>query len=149
MEKSREFAEHAAKIVKEALEADPEAVSALFESRVNCNEKLAQHPTIQVQSFPDPKAKEGKACIGALGLLNGILWDTGFVIMAKVEEDEATKKLKYSEVKVSEIASLGCLECSCEECKTEEGPKEHESHEHVLEDTDGCSESEEATESND
>ncbi len=45
-----------------ALDADRRAVSALFAIRVECNEALADHPTVQV----------GGGTVGALGLINGL-----------------------------------------------------------------------------
>lgn len=59
--------ELAVKVLNEALERDPEAVTALVNHRVACNDSLAAHPTIQVHRFGDVHK------IGLLGLLNGAL----------------------------------------------------------------------------
>lgn len=50
-------------LLNEALQADRAAVEALFAYRVECNENLAFHPTIQVGEY---------FTLGFLGLLNGI-----------------------------------------------------------------------------
>ena len=49
-----------------ALKDDPEAINNLVDKRVNCNDTLADHPTIQVYS--DGK----KDFVGLLGILNGL-----------------------------------------------------------------------------
>ena len=51
-----------------ALESDPEAIQALLNFRVECNEKLANDPTIQVG-----EVEGGGYDVSALGLINGIL----------------------------------------------------------------------------
>jgi hypothetical protein len=56
------------KILNEALESDREAITKLFTSRVECNEDLANHPTIQVGDYHG----NGKHMVGILGLLNGL-----------------------------------------------------------------------------
>jgi len=53
--------------LNEALKIDPEAIISLVEKRVRCNEKMADHPSIQVGSG---KIK-GSTKVGLLGLLNG------------------------------------------------------------------------------
>lgn len=55
-------------ILNEAMLLDPIAVRALIETRVPCNEALADHPTIQVH---DPEDGSGPS-VGFLGILNGI-----------------------------------------------------------------------------
>jgi len=59
--------ELAVKRLNEALERDSEAVTALVNFRVACNDALASHPTIQVHRFGEVHK------IGLLGLLNGAL----------------------------------------------------------------------------
>ncbi len=51
--------------LNEAFEADPNAINALITMRVPCNQKLADHPTIQVGGNPD--------VVGMLGVINGIV----------------------------------------------------------------------------
>lgn len=55
-------------IVNEAIELDPSAMKALFENRIPCNNRLAQHPTIQVLQVEDIGHT-----VGVLGLLSGIV----------------------------------------------------------------------------
>ena len=62
---------HAVVILNEALERDPEAVSRLINIRVDCNDRMAAHPTIQVAHFGGGVHK-----VGVLGLLNAALADS-------------------------------------------------------------------------
>jgi len=55
------------RILNEMVVSDPEAVRALIETRVSCNESLADHPSVQVQAAPD-----GSFQVGLLGVLNGL-----------------------------------------------------------------------------
>jgi hypothetical protein len=54
-----------------AFKADPQAIWTLMNSYTLCNEKLADHPTVQVLE----KEVEGekKWQVGMLGLLNGVI----------------------------------------------------------------------------
>lgn len=76
---------------------DLEALHQLIETRVPCNEALANHPTVQVQ-----KAADGNGyVVGILGLLNGLVgamddgpkkgW--GFVA-ASYDEDKLVKFMR-------------------------------------------------------
>ena len=49
-----------------AFEMDSEAMSNLANTRVTCNDVLADHPTIQVGMF------DGEYKVGLIGILNGI-----------------------------------------------------------------------------
>ena len=60
----------AVKVLNEALERDPEAISRLINLRVDCNDRLAAHPTIQVADYA------GVHRVGVLGLLNAALGDS-------------------------------------------------------------------------
>lgn len=75
--------EHAVAVLNEALELDPDAVSELVGHRVSCNERLAEHPTIQV--WVDK--------VGILGILNGLFGadSQGFGAIAADIEDETGK----------------------------------------------------------
>lgn len=53
-------------LLNDALKVDPQAVTALINTRVQCNNELADHPTIQVGLF------DGEYRVGLLGILNGI-----------------------------------------------------------------------------
>ncbi len=58
------------RILNEAFELDPAAVHALLCNRVPCNERLADHPTIQVSE--NPVLSDGSCHVGMLGILNGV-----------------------------------------------------------------------------
>lgn len=58
--------EQVIKFLNSALETDPAAVTDLVEARVGCSQKLADHPTIQVE------AALGGYWVGPLGVLNGL-----------------------------------------------------------------------------
>ena len=54
------------RVLNEANLLDPNAIKALVNNRVPCNEKLAEHKTIQVNG------EIGMAQVGLLGVINGI-----------------------------------------------------------------------------
>jgi hypothetical protein len=58
--------DHVLAVLNEAVELDKDAMTALVNARVPCNERLADHPTIQVGSF------DGITKVGLLGVLNGL-----------------------------------------------------------------------------
>ena len=81
--------EQALKTLNEALKADPVAINELFKHRAQCNEELANHPTIQVRDYPDGEPTS----IGMLGLINGIFGiahDYGFI---QAEVDTETRQI--------------------------------------------------------
>ena len=47
----RDAVAHAITVLNEALERDPEAISCLINLRVDCNDRLAAHQTIQVADW--------------------------------------------------------------------------------------------------
>jgi hypothetical protein len=53
-------------LLNEINELDPSVLPALIEHRVPCNQKLADHPTVQVG-----KTSDGYE-VGLLGILNGL-----------------------------------------------------------------------------
>jgi hypothetical protein len=59
---------HAVAVLNEAAAADPMALAALIAARVECNDALAAHPSIQV----GPGESGGPPVVGLLGILNGI-----------------------------------------------------------------------------
>lgn len=68
----------AVRVLNEALAADPDAIEELFGHRVQVNEVLADHPTIQVTgSIGEPPT------MNVLGLINGLFGvddrDWGFI----------------------------------------------------------------------
>ena len=64
----RAIAERCVAVLNEAIAQDPYAVHALMNTRVSCNETLADHPTIQVMG-----AEGFGNHVGLLGLINGIV----------------------------------------------------------------------------
>ena len=64
---SKERIDAAIKVLNEMVEADREAVQLLIETRVPCNDALADHPTVQVHS------EHGRHSVGLLGVINGLL----------------------------------------------------------------------------
>jgi hypothetical protein len=58
--------DEAIELLNAALSLDPEAMKALAFSRVECNEPLAVHPTIQVIRVGE------KNMVGLMGILNGL-----------------------------------------------------------------------------
>ncbi|MEN6369496.1 MAG: hypothetical protein ABFD77_07355 [Thermotogota bacterium] len=60
-------------LLNEAVDLDHEAVRALCEGRVPCNEDLARHPTIQVSSYQSEESAAKSAYrVGLIGILNGL-----------------------------------------------------------------------------
>jgi hypothetical protein len=57
-------------LLNEAVEADPQAMELLIGHRVECNNMLADHPTIQCMENTMPDGK--KTYVGMLGVINGI-----------------------------------------------------------------------------
>lgn len=58
--------EKAIEILNEALETDPLAIRALFDTQVLCSQELGRHPTIQV-------GFDGENChVTILGIINGL-----------------------------------------------------------------------------
>jgi hypothetical protein len=73
--------------LNEAYEADAPAINDLIEHRVPCNERLADHPTIQVGGNPTE--------VGMLGVINGIVERlTGKRVASKWCDDTGKKELK-------------------------------------------------------
>lgn len=60
----------AIEVLNEALERDPKAITRLVNQRIECNDALAAHASIQAQVV------EGVARVGVLGLLNADLGDS-------------------------------------------------------------------------
>lgn len=63
--------EQAVRLLNEALEADPEAIRKLVDFHVDCNIKLAGHPSIQVRTVNKSDS------VGLLGIINGIFGTVG------------------------------------------------------------------------
>lgn len=57
--------DRAVELLNQCFEADPNAMHNLVETRVDCSESLAAHPTVQVCGKETPQ-------VGLLGILNGL-----------------------------------------------------------------------------
>jgi len=82
------------KVLNRAIQADPEAVLALINNRVECNEALAVDPTIQIKNYPDPNKFE----VGLLGVINGVIGirdSDGWGYITLVEDDDKTIPPKF------------------------------------------------------
>jgi hypothetical protein len=78
----------AVELLNEAFTMDPEALTALTNNRVPCNEALADHPTIQVLD------EDGSPKVGLLGILNGIFGadENGQGCLAALYSDDGVQK---------------------------------------------------------
>ncbi len=61
--------EQAINLLNQALHADSDAITKLVASKVECNDVLGDHPTIQCGQKDSP---DGPVTVGLLGILNGI-----------------------------------------------------------------------------
>jgi hypothetical protein len=59
-------------LLNDAFRRDPKAMHSLMCNRVPCDERLVDHPTIQVDQIPI-KLEPVEYCVGCLGLINGIV----------------------------------------------------------------------------
>jgi hypothetical protein len=66
-------------VLNEAVRLDKEGMKRLLETRVECNESLSKHESIQVLGYPG-----GPYRVGLLGMLNGLFGtsETGFGIIS-------------------------------------------------------------------
>ncbi len=55
-------------LLNQLIASDADAVTALFETRVPCNDAFADHPTVQVVQW----SRTGTCTVGMLGILNGL-----------------------------------------------------------------------------
>ena len=77
------------------LEADPVAISALVETRVPCNQEMADHPTVQVTD----EGLQGGYKLGILGVLNGLFGvdqDGWGPIAAQYEQDDLSTVIGFT-----------------------------------------------------
>jgi hypothetical protein len=90
-------------VLSSAFKADPIAISALLQPRVNCNETLANHPKIPVESMIyDEFDKKTYYYLGIMGLINGIVHTlTGELVATKWEGNKLVGFQKYERVPVS------------------------------------------------
>lgn len=62
---------HAVEVLNDVLARDPDAITQLFNLRVDCNDSLSAHPFVQVSLYEDKRQR-----IGLLGLINGLLGES-------------------------------------------------------------------------
>jgi hypothetical protein len=74
--------------LNDLLEYDRNAISLLIMTRVECNEELSNHPTVQVL------VRDNKYLVGFLGILNGIYSKDNKYIAAIYDEDGIILKFK-------------------------------------------------------
>jgi len=63
----RQDAQEFVDFMNELIKIDRGAIQELIESRVVCNKKLAEHPTVQVSNY----FGDGQYWVGMLGIFNG------------------------------------------------------------------------------
>lgn len=68
MPKESVTAQDVCDLLNELLNIDYDCIHALINHRVRCNEKVADHPSVQVQQFIDDEFPK----VGLLGILNGL-----------------------------------------------------------------------------
>lgn len=72
-------------LLQEACVLDNKAITELVLSRIECNQELAEHATIQVY-----KDKDNKTIVGLLGIINGILGELNSPLIAAKFNKENT-----------------------------------------------------------
>ena len=101
MVKRRISAEDVCFLLNELLELDPKCAQALLSHRVECNEAVAGHATIQVQQFIDDASPK----VGVLGLINGMFGvrtDGRGVICANIDTTGKITEFKLTPVSHTE-----------------------------------------------
>lgn len=98
-------------LLNEAVELDHEAMRALCEGRVPCNEDLARHPTIQVSSCQSAESTAKSAYrVGLIGILNGLFGidpESGFGAIAGIFDVVCTSHLTEQCEKIPERMRVG------------------------------------------
>ena len=86
-----ELAERLVDFLNELADLDKEAINALIRTRVGCNQKLLNHPTVQVSVI------DNNYTVGILGILNGLcgVYSSGYGPIAAILDYEKTPPLKY------------------------------------------------------
>ena len=104
------LAEKIVDFLNELMLDDKDAVQALFDSRVQCNKALANHPTVQVLN------DNGKYSVSILGILNGIVGsrENGWGAIASVH-NVSCPKCKEPKEKSGDM----CDTCNVEACSGE------------------------------
>lgn len=88
--------------LNEALTADPEAITKLFNTRVACNDTILNHETIQA-GHGDPETGRvldsgGVPVVGILGLLNGLFGIKRGWGRIAMNQDDSGKITEFLEV---------------------------------------------------
>lgn len=81
-------------LMNDAIDCDREAVEKLVEARVECNDELAEHETIQTGDYHEP----GKNSVGLLGILNGIVGvdEENWGCIAASYDSETKKLIRFT-----------------------------------------------------
>jgi hypothetical protein len=77
MEGQSDFIRNTIACLNELVCADPEAISSLFSTRIQCNDILANHPTLLTE-----EDKDG-TYVTMLGLINGLLGKKAIIRFVK------------------------------------------------------------------
>jgi hypothetical protein len=108
-----ETAGHVIRLLNDLLKLDPDAIKELIESRVQCNEALANHDTVQVSGYADPPDGLGGSDtiyrVGLLGILNGLCGAYGEEGGDKVGWGPITAV--FDEDKVVSFRLTKCVQC--------------------------------------
>lgn len=81
----------AIELLNSAVEADDEAIRELcFDKRVNCNEELSTHPTIQAHCYDEDGNVLDNCSVGVLGIINGLFGidENGWGVIGAVLDDK-------------------------------------------------------------
>jgi hypothetical protein len=80
--------------LNEILRVDPQAITALIDNRIACNQELSDHPTLQVSGTV------GSPTVGLLGIINGLVGvraDGWGYITAVYDDEEGRERLTHFE----------------------------------------------------
>lgn len=82
-------------LLNDLLGIDPLSINALFNIRVYCNQRLADHPTVQV-GCQGPKGPFMVCAVGFVGILNGLfgLNESGLGRLAMELDNGTIKRFK-------------------------------------------------------
>jgi hypothetical protein len=76
--------------LNEMLERDPVAINWLVNFHAKCNDRLADHPRVQVRVNEDPE--KGSYCsVGLLGVVNGLVCKPPFYVVAEFHDDRVAR----------------------------------------------------------
>lgn len=96
---AKDLVDHIIITMNDLLGRDPKAVSALVETRVYCNEAVADHPTVQVGT------DKGKPTVGLLGILNGLCGTmadgTGYIAAEIGDDGRVSRFVRLDERQVA------------------------------------------------